>query len=342
MAGPSTLSSWAAAVAAALRARGIDARALLLQAGLDPGLIAIPGARYPAHRMTRFWALAIEATEPALALEVPDHVQPGTMHALGSSLAASRSLAEALLRIARYSRLVSDAADVVIETEADRIGVVYRPPPRDPPLAPAAFEAFMASAVRLARQLSGTASGGLLGCEFRHAAPPDPRPYREWFAAPVRFGAPRNRLLFDRRLAHMPLPGADEHEARHHDAVAAGYLARFDAQPVARRVREVLIRHLPSGEPTRAALAQALHLTPRTLLRRLAAEHTNWKTLLNELRCELAQSYLRQGRSAAEITYLLGFADPANFTRAFRRWTGMPPRRWISSERGSRGRAGSS
>jgi AraC-like DNA-binding protein len=136
--------------------------------------------------------------------------------------------------------------------------------------------------------------------------------------------------------------GADEAAARLHDAAAAEYLTRFDAQPVAQRLREQLIRRLPSGEPTRAALAAALHLTPRTLLRRLAAEGTNWKTLLNDVRRELALSYLRQNRSAAEITFLLGFADPANFTRAFRRWTGAPPRAWVSSVRDNRDRAGNS
>lgn len=342
MAEPTTLSSWAAAVAAALHARGIDAQALLLQAGLDPALIDRPGARYPTRGMTRFWALAIAATEPALTLEVPDHVQPQTMHALGAALAASRSVEDALLRIARYSRLVSDAADIVLEIEAGRIGVIYRPPVQAPPLADAAFEAFMASAARLAQQLTGTRSGGLQLCEFRHPAAVDPTPYRRYFGCPVRFGAARNRLLFDLATARAPLPGADETAARLHDVVAADYLARFDAQPVAQRLREQLIRHLPSGEPTRAALAAALHLTPRTLLRRLAAEGTNWKTLLNDVRRELALSYLRQNRSAAEITFLLGFADPANFTRAFRRWTGTSPREWLSSARDNRARADSS
>jgi AraC-like DNA-binding protein len=327
MAEPTTLTSWAAAVAAALHARGVDASTLLRRAGLDPALIVQPGARYPTRGMTRFWALAVEATEPALSLDVPSHVQPQTMHALGASLVASRSVEDALLRMARYSRLVTDAADIVLELQADRISVFYRAPARGLELADAAFEAFMATGVQMARQLSGS-DAGLLACEFHHPAPRDIAPYRRFFAVPVRFGAAANRLLFDRKRMQRPLPGADERAARLHDAAAAEYLARFDADPFSQRLREQLIRHLASGEPTRTRLAAALHLTPRTLLRRLAAENTNWKALLNDVRRELAQSYLRQNRSAAEITYLLGFADPANFTRAFRRWTGVPPSRW--------------
>ncbi len=327
MSEPTTLASWAAAVAGALRTRGLDATALLAQAGLDPALLDKPGARYPTRGMTRFWALAIEATEPSLSLAVPHHVQPATMHALGQSLRASRTLADALMRMVRYSRLVSDAADILLDAGDTQVDLIYRAPARDLPLADAAFEAFMATAVNLGRALAGTEEG-LLACEFRHAAPADLAPYQQFFRCPLRFGAADNRLRFDRALLEAPLPGADDATTRHYDATASEYLKRFDAQPVSQRVRELLIRHLPSGEPTREALAAALHLTPRTLLRRLAAEETHWKALLNDVRRELALSYLRQGRSAAEITWQLGFADPSNFTRAFKRWTGTSPSAW--------------
>lgn len=328
---PTTLSSWAAAIAAALHAHGIDARSLLLQAGLDPEQVGLPGARYPARAMTHFWQLAVDATHPALSLEVPAYVQPDTMHALGESLQASRTLEEALLRMARYARLVTDAADMVLELQEDSVQVIYRRPCTDLPLADAAFEAFMASAVQLTRHLSGR-HDGLLHCTFNHAPPTNTQPYEDYFACPVRFGAADNRLCFERQRLRQPLPTANDHTTRHYDSVAAEYLARFDAQPTCQRVREQLIRLLPSGEPTREAIAAQLHLTPRTLLRRLASEGTHWKALLNEVRQELACSYLRQGRGAAEITYRLGFANPSNFTRAFRRWTGQAPSQWRATE----------
>lgn len=332
MSEPTTLATWAAAIAGALRARRVDADALLTQAGLDPALIHKPGARFPTRGMTRFWNLAVQATEPALALEVPRHVRPTTMHALGLSLRASRTLEDALLRMARYSRLVTDAADIAIEIDGAQINAVYRPPLHDLPLAHAAYEAFMATAVDLGRIMTGSPAG-LLSCEFHHPAPADISAYQRFFACPLRFQAPRNRLIFDRALLQAPLPGADAALARHYDSAAADYLARFDAHPVSRRVRDLLIRSLPSGEPTREAIAAALHLTPRTLLRHLATEDTHWKALLNEVRRELACSYLRQGHSAAEITYLLGFGDPGNFTRAFKRWTGVAPMAWLRASR---------
>ncbi len=340
MSEPTTLATWAAAIADALRARGCDASQLLTRAGLDPGKLAEPGARYPLRGMTQLWNLAIAASgDPAFALEVPHHVRPGTMHALGHSLRASSHLLDALLRMARYSRLVTDAADIAIELDREQICLVYRPPAHDIPLANAAYEAFMATAVNLGRGMAGP-QHGLLGCEFRHAAPADTSPYARFFACPVRFDAQQNRLIFDRRLLQRPLPGANARAAQRFDTAAAAYLARFDAHPASQRVRELLIQRLPSGEPSRKAIADALHLTPRTLLRRLAGEGTHWKALLNDTRRELALSYLRQGRSGAEITYLLGFADPSNFTRAFKRWQKCSPQAWLRT-RGSGSGSGS-
>lgn len=332
---PTTLATWAAAIARALQARGCDAAALFMQAGLDYARREQPEARYPLRGMTRLWQLAVAATgDPAFALDLPRQVQPGTLHVLGLAMLSSTTLEDGLLRMARYSRIVSDAADVAVETAGDHIALVYRAPHHDVALADAAYEAFMATAVQLGRSLSGL-DAGPLACEFRHAAPANPRPYELFFRCPLRWRQPHNRLLFDLGLMRRPLPGADAQRRQRHEAAAAEYLARFDAQPVSQRVREALIRQLPAGEPTREAVAAALRLTPRTLLRRLAAEDANYKDLLNDTRRELALSYLRQGRSAAEVTWLLGFADPSNFTRAFRRWTGDSPAAWQARLRAS-------
>ena len=62
------------------------------------------------------------------------------------------------------------------------------------------------------------------------------------------------------------------------------------------------------------------------LERKLKGEETTFKSLLEDTRRELALHYIRETyRPIGEITYLLGFSEPSNFTRAFKRWTGVAP-----------------
>ena len=88
----------------------------------------------------------------------------------------------------------------------------------------------------------------------------------------------------------------------------------------------MVCRLLPQGEPKRDAVAQALCLSQRTLQRRLQEEGTSFQQLLDDTRRELVVQYLAQPNlTLLEIAYLLGFADPSNFFRAFRRWFASTP-----------------
>ena len=92
------------------------------------------------------------------------------------------------------------------------------------------------------------------------------------------------------------------------------------------RVRAVLTELLPKGEPGAAAVAAQLHLSERSLQRRLADARTGFSAVLKDTRHSLARSYLRDPQtSIGEIAYLLGFGDMSSFTRAFRRWEGLSP-----------------
>ncbi|WP_453822699.1 helix-turn-helix transcriptional regulator [Tepidimonas fonticaldi] len=104
------------------------------------------------------------------------------------------------------------------------------------------------------------------------------------------------------------------------------YLAKFEGARVSEKVRAELISRLAAGEPSRADVASALHMSEKTLQRRLKGEETSYQEILDETRRELARQYLREGRmSVCEVTFRLGFSDQSSFTRAFKRWTGLAP-----------------
>src|SRR5690606_9888692 len=97
---------------------------------------------------------------------------------------------------------------------------------------------------------------------------------------------------------------------------------------VLRQVRVALTAG-SEGYPSPAQLAEMLHMTPRTFRRRLQEQGLSYQQLLEEARQRDSRTLLaRDDLEIRRIAELLGYADPANFTRAFRNWTGMSPRSW--------------
>ncbi|WP_306320333.1 MULTISPECIES: AraC family transcriptional regulator [unclassified Streptomyces] len=141
--------------------------------------------------------------------------------------------------------------------------------------------------------------------------------------APVRYGAGTTALVYDAAFLDHPLPHGNPHTAQ----ICRELCERLVAQRAgggsgaARTVR----RHLLAGggpDPGIEHVARRMNLTSRTLRRRLAAEGTTYRRLLDDVRLTLVQDGLRHERlSAAELAHRLGYSEPSSFMRAFRRWT---------------------
>ncbi|MFY1826947.1 helix-turn-helix domain-containing protein, partial [Myxococcus fulvus] len=164
---------------------------------------------------------------------------------------------------------------------------------------------------------------------LRRQAPSDLRPYEKLFRCKVTFGANADVLVYERAPFEVTLPGANPELARINDELITRHLARHAGQDLVTRVRAMLLELMPQGEPSQEKVAERLHMSSRSLQRKLVDSGSGFRELLAETRRTLALSYLSEpGRSVSEIAYLLGFSDVSTFTRAFRRWTGQPPSRF--------------
>ncbi len=320
------LTSWAKAVRKALEAGGIDSARLFAEAGLDPAALDDPNARYPVARTTRLWQLAVAASnDDAFGLTVARHVGPTTFHALGYALNASATLHEVFDRILRYFTVISDAAGLEFSESAEGYRFAIRVDADEPP-APQAIDAFAALIVRLCRGLLGRRDFAPRRVRLQRAEPHNRAGFEKLFRAPLQFGADENALYFERAAVDAPLEGANPELARHNDEIVQRYLARLHHHDIVTRVRTALTELLAEGEPAAAAVAARLHLSERSLQRRLAESQTSFSAVLRDTRHDLARAYLRDPQvSVGEIAFLLGFGDMSSFTRAFRRWEGIAP-----------------
>lgn len=324
--GGTTLTSWARAIRRALDEAGLDSAALFDAAGLDRAALADPNARYSVADTNRLWALAVRATgDEALGLTVCRYVTPTTFHALGYSLQASSTLDEAFERCERYFRVVSDAVALSFRKEGGDCCLSIEVAPGRVRPADESLDAFAAVLVRLCRALYGRDLSPSR-VRLQRKKPRVMEPYARAFRAPLEFEAAATQLVYARTPFEQPLAGSNPELARQNDAVAARYLSRFQRDDVAGRLRGLLVEALPHGEPSQSGIAHALHMSERSLQRRLTELGTNYKAVLDGTRQELALSYVQdRSYTIGEITYLLGFTEASSFTRAFRRWAGCSP-----------------
>ncbi len=323
----STIGSWAGTLVRALDAQGLDGGALAYDAGIDRAALQDSDARVPRAALTRLWQLAVATTgDPCFGLTAARFAAPTSFHALGYAVLASTTLQEALERIIRYRRLIGDIVrlDLRAAGDCDRFVVDVSAAPGAVPFE--AVDAFTATIVRQARLLRGDRDFNPTAVSLQRPEPENAAPFHRLFRAPIAFSQPMNWLEFRRRDLQARLPAANAELARQNDEAVVRYLARLDGAVVTTRVQQALLEMLPSGAPTKPAVARRLAMSPRNLQRHLAGEGTSFKTLLNESRAVLARHYLDQGRvPVTEIAFVLGFADVSAFSRAFKRWTGLSP-----------------
>lgn len=322
-----TISSWVLLIAKALESYGQDPDTVFRDAGLDTARLRDPNARYPFRDVTQVWQRAVDITgDRCFGLEAANHWHPTTTHALGYAWMASSSLREALERSVRFSRIVSDASRLQLEDDGDSCRLLLDYPGTDIQPADAAIDASLALVIYMCRSSYVDDNFTPLEVSFRHSEPDCVHRFSVVFGSPVRFHAEDNAIRFDSEQLDRALPTANAELAHASDAIITEYLARMDQADVVLQVRRVLVDQLCSGHATETSVAEALHMTPRTLQRRLKAAGTTYKAVLEETRRQLALDYVRNSRySIGEITYLLGFSEASNFSRAFKRWTGRSP-----------------
>jgi AraC-like DNA-binding protein len=163
---------------------------------------------------------------------------------------------------------------------------------------------------------------------FTHAEPSYRAEYDRIFGVPLFFDSHMNGFLADEAMLNMKLPRTNPYLSEVLSARAEELLKSLESSKTIRgRVENLLIPILHTGGASMDAIASKLSLSRQTLFRKLKTEGVTFEQVLDDLRHELSLNYLNEKQlSINETAYLLGFSEPAAFSRAFKRWTGSSPR----------------
>lgn len=146
------------------------------------------------------------------------------------------------------------------------------------------------------------------------------------FQCPVTFNANVDSLTISLDEADKPRSCSNKQLAQLHDQLLIEYVAKLDKNNFLERVKSAIINELGSGQFSDSTIAQTLLMSQPTLQRRLEENNTLFKILVNEVRQDLADTYLNDSSlSLTEISYMLGFSEISAFSRAFKRWSGQSP-----------------
>lgn len=304
---------------------GLDPAPYFEAEGLSVEWPIEPGTRVSYASLDRARARAAADTgDPGFGLRTAVAVHPSYIGALGYAVLASTSLLTSFQRIHRYIRVVNDLGYFDIDDRGDTIvaslsvdAASENERVRD--------DGMVAYAVALARLNAGYEFDPV-HVGFRHPEPDDLSAYARLFRCPAQFGCEHNEIAVSREDAEKVLPSANPVLAQMNERIVNQRLAQLDRDNVLGRVRAAIMEHLPSGGVTEETIAEILHLSPRTLRRRLRDESHSFRSLLREVRQDLALQYIEDSSlTLTEITFLLGFSEISSFSRAFKKWTGVSP-----------------
>lgn len=313
---------------AAAKSLGADIPKALHRSGISAAALDDPdaGITLAAHHL--LWQhLSAAVGRENLGFTAGRRFRPAALGLAGHVVALCGTAREALAAFERYRSLVGGDQIVPRLHPADG-HLELRYAPVDPGFAQSAHsgESGMISLLMLTNSLTGVRCAPLEAW-FQHKRPADLRPYQELFPCPLHFEKPYRRLLLPRETMELKFVRADRALQRYLSHHADALLQRLHPdRSVAEQVRGHLTQALASGEPQERLVAQQLGMSPRTLQRHLRTEGVTFGKLLDEVRHELARSYLRdKSLGITDVAFLLGYAEPSTFFRAFRRWTGTTP-----------------
>ena len=312
---------------------GVPVSAVLRRAGLPLEFAKLPRVLMSTEELFAFWlAIGEVSTNPAIGLQLGTETKTERFHPVGLAALSSENLGAAMDQMARYKQLTCPE-EIRQQMDDEEWSIQFHWLLAEE-LEPAVLiECAFAWVLSIARHGTGTRLSPLRVELVQPRA--HVRAIERHFGCPVDSGAARNALVFRSSDAGRTF-------VTRNAELLAMLAPQFEKElkqengdeNFVERVRIAVQQKLTGRRPTIEDIADALHLSSRTLQRRLQEEGFSFQRVMEEARHQLARQYLNNSvLELNEVAYLLGYNDANSFVRAFRTWEGVPPARWREEQR---------
>lgn len=317
-----------------LRNLNVDEHSLLLRVGLDPTRLQSTELRVSQSQASEFVTRAIiESGEPGLGIMLAKEMKLPLHGALGIAVMSSETLREALELVTRFLMLRAPHIRVHQHREGDRVVFQLVCDIDLGPLQSFILDAMLFGCVTMGNQLLG---GPVKQAEIRRqgSEPGYFQRFRQQIPVPVHYDSREDAFVLPASSLDAPIRFSDEELAASSRAQCEESLRQLTEDAgFGCRVRRVIETSHPFP-PKLAQVANTLFVSERTLKRRLQEEERSFQHLVDDVRLERAGELLENTTmNLSQIADSLGYADAANFTRAFKRWTGVSPSQFRNERR---------
>ena len=316
-------------VAAALRSvhgRDLNADELLANVGLSSSLLQVPQARVSAKHYGALWRAIAAALDDEFFGQDSRRMKVGSFAMLCHAVLNCKTLGQALDRSLRFYALILDDISGSAERDATEARIVLHEHAAGVSQRVFAHELLLMLLYGLSCWLVGRRIP-ILRTEFSYAEPAHSAEYRLMYSADLRFNRPNTLLAFEASYLDLPVVQNERSAKEFLRTAPESILLKYkNGSSLTARVRRRLRQFLPGTVPDFEQLAREMSMTAATMRRRLHEEGESYQSIKDQLRRDLAISYLSHSRrSVMDIAVELGFSERSAFHRAFRKWTGAAP-----------------
>lgn len=324
---PGTIAiCFVAAALQSVRGRALDADELLANVGLSSGLLQVPQARVSAKHYGALWRTIALALDDEFFGQDSRRMKAGSFAMLCHSVLGCKTLGQALDRSLRFYALILDDIAGKSVRDAGEARIVLHERVAGAGQRVFAHELLLMLLFGVSCWLVGRRIP-ILRTEFSYAEPAHSAEYRLMYCADLRFNRPHTLIAFEASYLDLPVVQNERSLKEFLRTAPESILLKYkNGSSLSARVRRRLRQFLPGEVPDFEGLAEQLNMTPATMRRRLHEEGESYQSIKDQLRRDLAISYLsHSSRSVMDIALELGFSERSAFHRAFRKWTGASP-----------------